>query len=113
MRHGPTLPLLVLVTLGASACSPAYVSRYNGTNHRTDAPPVAPADVKIVKSRDDLVSAWTELGAYRGKAPTVTEAMDMAKEQCGANGADLYILDVEPYASGGGFRVDGICARRE
>jgi hypothetical protein len=111
MRFGLAFSLL-LTTFAVSACSPAYVSRYNGKNHRIDAPPVAPADVLVVKSRDDLVSSWTELGAYRGKAPTVNEAMDMAKEQCGANGANLYILNVEPYASGGGFRVDGICALR-
>jgi hypothetical protein len=111
MRLGPALSLMI-VSFGLSACSPAYVSRYNGTNHRLDAPPVAPADVRIVKSRDNLTSEWTEVGAYRAKAPTVAEAMDMAKEQCGANGANLYILNVEPYASGGGFRVDGICALR-
>ena len=109
MRFALVLPLL----LAATACSPAYVARYNGTNHRIDAPPVAPANVLVVKSRDNLSSQWTEIGTYRGKAPTVVEAMDIAKEQCGAKGANLYILNVEPYASGGGFRVDGICALRQ
>jgi hypothetical protein len=112
MRLALTLPLLV-ASFAVSACSPAYVTRYNGTNHRLDAPPVAPTEVKVAKSRDEITSSWTELGAYRGKAPTVAEAMDIAKEQCGANGANLYILNVEPYASRGGFFVDGICVLRD
>lgn len=106
-------PCVALAAIfGLAACSPAYVSRYKGTNHKISAPPVAPREVKVVKSRDDLVSSFTELGVYRGKAPTVEEAMEMAKEQCGANGADLFILNVEPYASENGFRVDGVCALR-
>lgn len=115
MRLGLALPLLLTLftTFGVAACSPAYVARYNGNNHRVDAPPVAPADVKIVKSRDNLTSGFTELGTYRGKAPSVTEAMDIAKEQCGSHGANLYILDVEPFASGGGFRIEGVCALRD
>ena len=57
-------------------------------------------------------SQWVELGIYRGKAPTVKEAMTTAKSECGKHGANLYVLNVEPFQDGGGWKVDGVCGRK-
>ena len=65
---------------------------------------------RTVQARDDLTRTWTELGSYKGNAPTVREAMDAAKQMCGSYGADLFILNAPPFASEGVFKVDGICA---
>lgn len=100
------------IAVGALAgCSPAYSSLYKETNHKLHPAPIAAKHVKVVKSRDDLKSAWTEIGVYRGHAPTVNEAMATAKQQCGTNGANLYILNAEPFQSENAWKVDGVCGR--
>lgn len=102
---------LSLVLLATAGCSPAYSSLYKETNHKLKPAPVAAKDVKVVKSRDDLKSAWTEIGVYRGHAPTVKEAMATAQQQCGANGANLYVLNTDPFQSENSWKVDGVCGR--
>jgi len=94
----------------SSGCAMAYKSSYRETNSSLDPKPVPAAKVKVVKSRDELVREWTELGTYKGNAPTVREAMDAAKQMCGQYGADLFILNVPPFASEGVYKIDGICA---
>lgn len=106
-RFGSALSL-ALVAAVASGC--AYKSSYRQTNFDVEPAPVETKDVKVVKSKDDLVRGFTELGNYRGRAPTVKEAMDVAKNQCGREGAELYVLHVEPYESSGAWNVDGVCA---
>jgi hypothetical protein len=103
--------LALTAALGLSACASAYKSYWKQTNFKQAPAPVAPNDVKVVKSRDNLTSSWVELGIYRGKAPTVNEAMDTAKQECGAHGANVYVLNTEPFAAGGGYKVDGVCGR--
>jgi hypothetical protein len=104
--------LSLSLAVGAlTGCSPAYSSFYKETNHKLHPAPVAAKDVKVVKSREDLKSAWTEIGVYRGHAPTVKEAMATAKQQCGSNGANLYILNTEPFQSEASWKVDGVCGR--
>jgi len=107
------MPLLSCVCLAllATACSPAYSSMYKETNSKLNPAPVAAKDVKVVKSREDLSSAWTEIGVYRGRAPTVEEAMNTARQQCGANGANLYVLNTAPFSSESSWKVDGVCGR--
>jgi hypothetical protein len=101
---------LALLVLCASGCASAYSSLYKETNHQLHPAPVAAKNVRVVKSRDDLSSAWTELGVYRGHAPTVKEAMSTAQQQCGNAGANYYILNTEPFQSESSWKVDGICA---
>ncbi len=102
---------LSLTLLAVSGCSPAYSAMYKETNHKLHPAPVAAKDVKVVKSRDNLKSAWTEIGVFRGQAPTVKEAMATAQQQCGSNGANLYILNTEPFQSESSWKVDGVCGR--
>ena len=102
---------LALAMLVVSGCATAYSSLYKETNHQLHPTPVPAKNVKVVKSRDDLSSAFTELGVYRGHAPTVKEAMDEAKLQCGNAGANLYILNTPPFQSESSWKVDGICAQ--
>lgn len=102
---------LSLALLAASGCSSAYSSLYKETNHKLRPAPVAAKDVKVVKSREDLKRAWTEIGVYRGHAPTVNEAMETAKQQCGANGANVYVLNTAPFQSESSWKVDGVCGR--
>ncbi len=107
-RIGSAISLALIASMGLAGC--AYKSSYRQTNFDVQTQAVPSAEVKVVKSKDDLVSAYTELGIYRGRAPTVKEAMDVAKNQCGREGAELYVLNVEPYESGGTWNVDGVCA---
>ncbi|MBK6919093.1 MAG: hypothetical protein IPH07_16985 [Deltaproteobacteria bacterium] len=104
---------LTVLALSLTGCATAYSSFYKETNHKLHPAPIAAKDVRVVKSRDDLKSAWTELGVYRGHAPTVAEAMDAAKQQCGSHGADLYILNTAPFQSEASWKVDGVCGRRD
>ena len=113
MRFSPATLLALTASVGLAGCSAAYVSSYKQTNHSFRPAPTKPKNVRVVKSRDDLDSEYTELGLYRGKAPTVKEAMATAKQMCADKGANLYILNTEPFASDGGFRVDGICAHSQ
>ena len=99
--------VLAFVTAG---CAFAYKSVYKETNHSLHPTPVAAASVQVVKSRNDLTSSFTELGVYNGHAPTVKEAMDAAKAECGTHGANLYILNAEPFLSENVWKVDGVCA---
>lgn len=98
---------LALVVLASSGC--AYKEFYRQTAGGPAAPPVPPEAVKVVKSKDDLVSAWTQVGTFRGHAPTVKEAIAAAQRNCGQHGADLYVLNVEPFLSDNVYKVDGIC----
>lgn len=106
----PALPALVLLASVTSGCAMAYRSSYRETNSSVNPQPVPAATVKVVKSRDELVREWVELGTYKGNAPTVREAMDAAKQMCGEQGADLFILNVPPFQSEGVYKIDGICA---
>lgn len=103
---------LTALTLAActllTACAAQYKSVYKGTAE--DGKPLRPDQVKVVRSRSD-VAAWTQVGTYQGQAPTTQEAMDTAKKQCGLHGADLFILNTDPYQSEGVWKVDGLCAR--
>jgi hypothetical protein len=112
MRLQTASALLIALTLGLTGCAGAYKSYWKQTNFKQTPAPVPAKQVKVVKSRDDLSSEWVELGIYRGKAPTVKEAMDTAKVQCGQHGANLYVLNVEPFAAEGGWKVDGVCGRK-
>ena len=104
------LSAFALVATLASGCAFAYASNYHESNHDLHPKPVTAAKVKVVKSRDDLTRQWTELGAYKGHAPTVKEAMEAAKQTCGSYGADFFILNTAPFLSENVYKVDGICA---
>jgi len=91
-------------------CASAYKSFYRETEHKTKPAPVAPQNVRVVKSADDLEQSWIELGLYKGHAPTVNEAMEAAQVACGKAGADFFILYTEPYAARDVWKVDGFCA---
>ncbi len=112
MRRNSALACCLIATATLSGCATVYKSFYRETNHKLQPPPVAADEVKVVKSKDDLVSAWTEVGTYKGHAPTLVEAMDAAKSTCGPAGADYFILYTEPYEARGVWKVDGICAAR-
>ena len=113
-RRGSPVPSFIALTLslaacaGLAGCAAQYKSVYKGTGQ--DGKPLQPDQVKVVRSRSD-VPAWTEVGSYQGQAPTTQEAMDVAKRECAAHGADLFILNTEPYESEGAWKVDGLCAR--
>lgn len=109
-RTIPVLSALVFLASVTSGCAMAYKSSYRETNGGLNSKPVAAAKVKVVKSRDELVREWVELGTYKGNAPTVREAMDAAKQVCGEQGADLFILNVPPFQSESVYKIDGICA---
>jgi hypothetical protein len=110
MRRTTALALFTVLFSALPGC--AYKSYWKQTNFKETPAPVAAQDVKVVKARGDLASEFTELGFYRGKAPTVAEAMDTAKNECGRHGANLYVLDNPPVAHGSGFQVEGVCGRR-
>ncbi|MEM9463623.1 MAG: hypothetical protein AAGF11_56320 [Myxococcota bacterium] len=107
-----SLALCTCLTAAAllSGCATAYKSFYRETDHRTKPAPVPAQDVRVVKSKDDLEQAWSEIGTYRGHAPTVKEAMEAAKNACGNAGSDFFILYTDPYEARGVWKVDGICA---
>ena len=107
-RIASVLTLALVASSSLVGC--AYKSSYRQTNFDVKTQPVPQDKVKVVKSKDDLSSAYTEIGNYAGKAPTVKEAIDVAKNQCGREGAELFILNVEPFESGGAWKVDGVCA---
>ncbi|MCA9706608.1 MAG: hypothetical protein KDK70_12215 [Myxococcales bacterium] len=95
-----------------TGCATAYKSFYRETDHKTKPAPVPAAQVKVVKSKEDLEQAWTEIGTYKGHAPTVKEAMEAAQSACGSAGADFFILYTEPYEAHGVWKVDGFCAAK-
>lgn len=104
------LASLIAVSAIAFATGCAYKGMYKQTNNSVTAAPVSPNKVNVAKSKDAVDKEWVELGSYVGQAPTVKEAMDAAKQQCGAHGANFYILNTDPYESEGVWKVDGICA---
>ena len=112
MRRSPALLTSLCAALLLSACAGPYRSFYRETNHKLKPAPIAAEKVKVVKSEDDLTSEWTEVGIYRGHAPTVKEAMEAAQGACGKAGAELFILNTEPFEAGGLWKVDGFCAAR-
>lgn len=93
-----------------SGCASAYKSFYRETDHKTKPAPVPAAQVKVVKSEGDLDQGWSEIGLYKGHAPTVKEAMEAAQDACGSAGANFFILYTEPYEARGVWKVDGFCA---
>ncbi len=101
--------ILALSLVCPTGC--AYQGMYKQTNNSVTFAPVAPRNVQVARNKEAVSRAWTELGSYTGHAPTVTEAMDTAKQQCGAHGANFYILNTEPFQSEGVWKVDGLCAR--
>lgn len=110
-RRGPhPTPLALALALAAPllGCAAQYKSIYQGT--ADDGKPLRPDQVKVVRNKAD-VAAWTEVGSYQGQAPTTQEAVDIAKRECGKHGADLFILNTEPFQSEGVWKVDGLCAR--
>ena len=76
-RLASVLTLALVASSSLAGC--AYKSSYRQTNFDVTTQPVPQDKVKVVKSKDDLTSAWTEIGLYRGRAPSVKEAMDVAK----------------------------------
>jgi hypothetical protein len=111
-RSAYALFTALTLSLALGGCASAYKSYWKQTNFKQTPAPVKAKNVKVVKSRDNLTSQWVELGIYRGKAPTVKEAMTTAKAECGKHGANLYVLNVEPFQSNGGWKVDGTCGRK-
>ena len=104
-------PILALsASTLALGCATRYQSFYRETETDLRPKPVPPEEVAVVRSRDDLRTAWTKLGDYEVHAPTVKEAMDAAKRTCGRAGANYFILDVPPFAVRGVWKVEGICA---
>lgn len=103
----------VILALVTGGCASAYSSMYKQKDGSFAAKPVPAKNVKVVKSRDDLVSSWVEVGSYNGHAPTVKEAMEAAKQQCGTAGANLFILNTPPFASENRWKVDGVCAHKK
>ena len=101
---------LVALAIGSTACTATYKSFFKKTNSELQPKPLRPDQVRVVASRDELSSEWTELGVYRGQAPTVDEATQKARQGCGENGASLFIHNTEPFESEGVYKVDGICA---
>jgi hypothetical protein len=115
MRHSLARAATVSAVCAAillGGCASDYGSFYSETDHERRPKPVPAESVWVVRSADDLGTPWSELGNYEGHAPTVKEAMDAAKRECGRAGADFFILDVEPFESRGVWKVDGRCAVR-
>jgi hypothetical protein len=112
MRHSYALVVILSAATQLGGCASAYESFYRKTNHQLEPKPVVAEKVLVVESAGDLAAAWSELGTYEGHAPTVKEAMDLAKHECGRAGADFFILDVEPFESRGVWNVRGICAAK-
>lgn len=102
---------LAVASLGLGGC--AYKSFYRQTDFKTQTQPTTPDQVRVVKSKDNLSREWAELGNYRGRAPTLKEAMETAKKTCAEQGANLYVLYVEAYQSSSGWNVDGACGYAE
>lgn len=95
-----------VVLLAVSGCT--YTSFYSQSG--TGGPPIPTQNVKVVRSRGDLLTPWKEVGKYRGGAPTVDEAMNTARQRCAQAGAEFFILNMDPYLSGRRYRVEGVCA---
>lgn len=113
MKIARLVPAALLASSFLAGCAPAYSQSYRQTNFEVTPKPVPADKVKVVKSANDLSTAWVELGTYKGKAPTVKEAMLYAKQTCGSKGATYYILNVEPFASESGWKIDGVCATKQ
>jgi hypothetical protein len=113
MRHSLALVAILSGTAQLGGCATAYKSFYRETDHQLEPKPVHPEKVLVVESAHDLATPWSELGTYEGHAPTVKEAMDTAKRECGRAGADFFILDVEPFESRGVWNVNGLCAAKQ
>jgi len=110
-------PSLALVTILSAAallggCASDYGCFYRELDHELQPRPVRPDEVAVMRSAGDLVTPWTALGSYEGHAPTVKEAMDAARRECGRAGADYFILDVEPFESRRSWYVHGVCAAK-
>ncbi|MCA9650571.1 MAG: hypothetical protein H6712_16430 [Myxococcales bacterium] len=112
MRRSHALLTCLCAALILPACAGPYRSFYRETNHQLHPAPIPAEQVKVVKSADDLTSEWTEVGIYRGHAPTVNEAMQAAQGSCGKAGAELFILNTPPFEAGGLWKLDGFCAAR-
>ena len=104
------LTLAATLCLTSSACTVPYKSMYKETQ-RSPAGPVDPAKVNVARSREAVDKPVTEIGTYRGQAPTTVEAIEGAQRECGRHGADFFILNTPPFSSEGVWKVDGVCAR--
>lgn len=113
MRRSSVLLTCLSTALLLSACAGPYRSFYRETNHKLKPAPIEAEKVKVVKSADDLTTAWVEVGIYRGHAPTVKEAIEAAQGACGKAGAEFFILNTEPFEAGSLWKVDGFCAARD
>lgn len=100
------LALFFVVGLSTAGCTYSSFYSQSAPSRR----PLPPHAVKVVRSQADLVTPWSQLGRYRGTAPTVVQAIDGAKQKCAQAGAEFFILNTDPYPAGRRFRVDGICA---
>lgn len=112
MRRSSALLTCLCATVLLSACAGPYRSFYRETNHTLKPAPIASAEVKVVKSADDLNTEWVEVGIYRGHAPTVKEAVEAAQVACGNAGAEFFILNTDPFEASGVWKLDGFCAAR-
>jgi hypothetical protein len=91
-----------------SACAGGVSGSFRGNG--VSAPPVAPAKVKVVASKDAMTGSYTELGIAKGSAPTAQQAVDQAKFHCGNHGGTHLIMNTEPFMSGSNYSVDATCA---
>ena len=112
MRHSLAFITILSAATLLGGCASDHRSFYRETNRMLQPRPVPPNEVEAVAYAGDLATPWTELGRYEGHAPTVKEAIDAAKRECGRAGADYLILDIEPFESRGVWNVIGRCAAK-
>ena len=67
----------LVLAFAVAGCSFAYKSMYKETNHSLHPAPVASADVKVVKSKDELTSSFTELGSYKAVVETTKGTFEL------------------------------------
>ena len=112
MRRSSSVLTGLAVASMVCSCATPYRAYYRETNHSLRPAPIPAEQVKVVKSEDDLITEWMEVGLFRGHAPTVVEGIESAQTACGRAGADYFILLREPYDARGHWKVDGFCAAR-
>ncbi|MCA9689222.1 MAG: hypothetical protein KC636_06405 [Myxococcales bacterium] len=101
-----------LLGLSLAGCGGGVSGMFKGSG--TTYPPVDPAAVKVVESKELMTESYVELGVARGKAPTAQQAVDAAKFHCAQRGGgNLLIMNTAPFQSDGRWSVDATCARTE
>jgi len=104
--HARFASLLLALTLPACA----HKSYYKETNKLQPAA-VAADKVTVFSGASEVRRNYVELGRYRGKAPSVKEAVDAAKAACGKAGGTMLIHSKLPYKAGErGYKVEAVCA---